>query len=365
MSTSAPTVHHTPWRRLVPIGALIAVLVSLVVLAFLWPTVTSETRDVPIAIAGSSAQVEQVEQSLSENAEGVFDVQVVDDRDEAVRQIEEREVYGAIVLREGQAPEVLEASAGSTIVAQSLTGLATTLQQQLQAAATAQAAEAGVPAPAVSVDVTDIVPLSEDDPRGAGLAAAMFPLVMGGMIGGIVLSTAVRGASRRLVGVIVYAVAGGFAVPAILQGWFGVLQGNYFENVAAFALCLSAISATIVGAASLVGRAGVAVGPVVFMLFANPISSASSPVEFLPEPWGAIGQWFPPGAGARLVRDISYFPEVDSTLQWLILAGWTVLGLGLTAIAVVRHHAGKRRAAAMPADTSHEVEHGRHIEVHA
>ena len=49
-----------------------------------------------------------------------------------------------------------------------------------------------------------------------------------------------------------------------------------------------------------------------FILFAVPLASAATPVEFLLEPWGAVGQWFPPGAGATLLRELSYFPAADT-----------------------------------------------------
>ena len=79
------------------------------------------------------------------------------------------------------------------------------------------------------------------------------------------------------------------------------------------------------------------VGPVLFLLFANPIASSANPTQFLPGPWGAIGQWFPPGAGNRLIRNLSYFPDTNSTLQWLILTGWTALGFALLIAAFIRH----------------------------
>ena len=63
------------------------------------------------------------------------------------------------------------------------------------------------------------------------------------------------------------------------------------------------------------------------MLFAVPLASAATPVEFLPTPWGAVGQWFPPGAAATLLRDLSYFPAADSVFPWLVLAGWAVAGV--------------------------------------
>ena len=68
------------------------------------------------------------------------------------------------------------------------------------------------------------MPLASTDPRGTGLTAAMFPLVMGGMIGGIAISIAVIGALRRVLAVVVYSAVGGVFLTGILAGWFGVLM---------------------------------------------------------------------------------------------------------------------------------------------
>lgn len=70
--------------------------------------------------------------------------------------------------------------------------------------------------------------------------------------------------------------------------------------------------------------------------FANPISGAQLPPEFLVGSWGAIGQWFPPGAGLTLIRELSYFPDADATFPWLVLGGWTLLGLVLIWIGALR-----------------------------
>lgn len=351
---SAPAPHasapHTPWPRVAAIGLGLAVLVGVLVAAFSWPAVTSEVKNLPIAIAAPDAVAEQLETALEQNAPGTFDVSTASDRAEAVDLIEQRDVYGAIVV--GEAPEVLVASAGSPVVSQLLTGLAAQLQGQLQQAADAQAAAAGVEAPTITVEVTDVVPLVDTDPRGTGLAAASFPLVLGGMIGGIALTVALVGVWRRVAALAVYVVAAGFAAAAILQFWFEVLPGDYLLNSLAYTLAFAAIGAPIVGFASVVGRAGVAIGPVVFLLFANPISAAAQPVEFLPEPWGAIGQWFPPGAAATLIRDLAYFPAADATFPWLVLVGWTLGGLLLAVLGHFRQTGGAARAAIEEAEES-------------
>jgi hypothetical protein len=338
----APQAPHTPWRRVVGLALGLTVVIGVLVAAFSWPGITSEVRNLPVALVAPDAVAEQLEAALDERSPGAFDIRTATDRHEAVELIETREVYGAIVV--GQEPEVLVTSAGSAVVSQLLTALATPLQAQLQAAADAQAAAAGLPAaPTVTVTVTDVVPLVDADPRGTGLVAAAFPLVLGGMAGGIAISLVLVGVWRRLTALVVYAVAAGFATTAILQGWFGVLPGDYLLNSLAYTLAFAAIAAPIVGFVSLIGRPGLALGPLVFMLFANPISGAAQPWQFLPEPWGVVGQWFPPGASATLVRDLAYFPAADATFPWLVLAGWTVGGLLLAMLGHFRQTGGATR----------------------
>lgn len=313
MSSHSPAAGPTPWSRVVAVPVALTVAVAVILLAFLWPALTSEPHDLPIAVAGPSAQVDQVVAGIGQNAEGVFEITTVDDRDAAVAAIERRDVYGAIVL--GQQPEVLTSSAASPVAAQALAALA-----------------AGIAPPTVTVQVTDVVPLADTDERGVGLASAVLPLVIGGLLGGILTTLLLVGRARRLVAIALYSVFAGAAVTGILQGWLGVLQGSYLANATAIALVMFAIGATIAGLAALLGRPGLAIGAVTFVLFAVPLASAATPVEFLPAPWGAVGQWFPPGAGATLLRDLSYFPAADVLFPWLVLIGWAVAGVLLVLV---------------------------------
>ncbi|MBT2498220.1 hypothetical protein J7E25_03855 [Agromyces sp. ISL-38] len=92
--------------------------------------------------------------------------------------------------------------------------------------------------------------------------------------------------------------------------------------------------------AALMGRAGIAVGAVVMLLFANPISAAAVPKEFLVAPWGEVGQWFPPGAAATLIRELSYFPSADTAFPWLVLAAWAAGGILLSVVGHFRTAGG-------------------------
>lgn len=324
---SEQTAAVTPWRTVAQLTVVATLGVSIVVLAFIWTSVTAQPQNIPVSISGPAAMVDAATAAIEDGAEGRVVLTTVDSREAAVDLIEARESLGAIVL--GQAPEVLVASAASPQVAQLLTSLA----GQLEAGANAQAQAAmGAEAPHITVAVTDVVPLASTDERGQGIAASAFPLVIGGFIGGLVIALTVRGASRRVVGVAAYSVVLGTALTLILQPWLGILQGNLGVNLLAVSLFLASLSAFIVGAHSTLGRPGLPIAIVTIMLIANPISAAAVPWQFLPEPWGLVGQWFQPGAGATLLRDLSYFPEASSIgFAWAVLAVWALVSFALIA----------------------------------
>lgn len=359
---------HTPWRRLAITGVGLAAIVCVVIIAFLWPTVSSSVKSLPIGIAGDSASTSQFEHALETQAPGTFRFVTLTDRTAAVTAIRDRTIYGAIVLE--KTPEVLTASAASPVAAQMLASFAPKLQEQLAARVAAHSAASSVggaltssvgssvggaaasSAPGalarstpVTVPVVDIVPLASSDARGAGLAASGFPLVLGGMLGGVLISLLLVGVWRRLVAVLIYAVVAGFGLAGILWGWFGVLQGDYIASATAISLGLLSISGVIVGFASLFGRIGTLVGPVVYLLIGNPLSSAAQPMEFLASPWGVVGQWFPPGAAATLLRDLSYFPDARISFPWLVLGGWAAVGLAATVLGHLRNTGAATRAA--------------------
>jgi hypothetical protein len=181
-----------------------------------------------------------------------------------------------------------------------------------------------------------VVPLSPDDPTGAGLGSAGFPLVLGGVLGGVLVSLLVAGAARRVLALLLYGGAAGVLVPLVLQSWLHILQRDWLLNAAAIGLATLATAALLVGCTAVLGRAGIALGAVISLLVANPISGAALPHQFLPEPWGDVGQLLVPGAASTLVRSLSYFPAADTTGQWLVLAAWAVGGLLLTVLGPFR-----------------------------
>ena len=352
-ASAQETTERSSWLKVIATSVLASLLVALVVLAFTWPTKTMEAKNLPVSIAGPEVTVSQFEQSLKDQGIETFDLKQASSREEAEQQIKQRETYGAIIFTEGAAPEVLTAPAANTAATQILNGVATQLNAQIQQKALAaktealtQAVQAGgeqgaqaaaqleqmkvqaEQASAMAVKTTAVVPLSESDSSGTGLAIAAFPLVIGGILGGSFSVLRVNGTWRRFATATLYAVIGGALTALILSTWFGFIPGDFATLWAAFGATYLATAFFIVGVGALSSPLiGLAVGAVITMFIGNPISGASMPSVFLPGAWGQIGQMMVPGASSTLLRSIAYFPEAATSDQWLVLGSWIAFGL--------------------------------------
>jgi hypothetical protein len=322
---TGPQPEHAPEHAadnrqrppLVAVVTLLTALLTVLLIAFAWPAARSEPRDVPLAVVGPEPAVAQVAKGLEQAMPGGFELSAVPDRAAAVRKIEDREVYGAVVL-DPQQPEVLTASAGGPAVAQILTQMATRLS------------------PETPAKVTDVVPLPADDPRGAGLAAGALPLVLGGIIAAALLTQLVRSGAKRMAGAVAFAITGGLALAAVLQFWLGSFEGSYLANSGVIALSIAAVSLTLLGLEWLLGRAGLAIGAALMMLLGNPLSGLTSAPEMLPSGWGALGQLLPPGAAGTALRSVSFFDGAGAGRPFVVLSCWLLAGLILCGLGALR-----------------------------
>ena len=353
VETNAARTERSSWIKVISTSLLASLLVALVILAFTWPTKTMEAKNLPVSIAGPEVTVSQFEQSLKDKGIETFELKQASSREEAEQQIKQRETYGAIVFTEGAAPEVLTAPAANAAATQMLNNVATQLNAQIQqkaltakTEALTQAAQAGgeqgaqaaaqleqmkaqaEQASAMTVKTTAVVPLSDSDTSGSGIAISAFPLVIGGILGGSFSALRVNGTWRRFATATLYAVIGGALTALILNVWFGLIPGDFATLWAAFGTTYLATASFIVGVSALSSPlAGLGLGAVVTMFIGNPISGASMPSVFLPGAWGQIGQMMVPGASSTLLRSIAYFPEAATSGQWLVLGSWIAFGL--------------------------------------
>lgn len=348
-----PERTRSPWIQPVLVALAASAVVTLVVLAFTWPTKTATPQNIPVSVVGPQRAVDAFEQKVEERSPDTFDFVAADSRADAVAQIKHRETYGAVLLSGDKTPPIVfTAPAAGAAPAQILNGLAAQLQtqitQQAQAAQQkAMAKAAGNPQAASAVmarmskaeppkvRTAEVVSLSDQDPNGSGLATLAFPLALGGVIGGAMLSALVRNPLIRLLFTMVYAAVASLLLVLITHTWFEFIPGEFWLLVLGVGATLLATALFIVGCATLLGSPGIAVGAITTVLVANPMAGATAPWQFLPEPWGAIGQHMVPGAGNSLVRGLAYFPEADHSGQWWVLITWMLVGAALTALGVL------------------------------
>jgi hypothetical protein len=326
-------------RAAVIIPALVA---AIALSAFAWSSARLAPRGVPVGVAGTAVLAKAIGHRL-DGAGGKFDAHAYGSEAAAETAIRHREIYGAFVAGPGGLT-VLTAPAASPAVATLLTKVGE------------EAGQHAADGRAIPVRVVDVVPADPSDPQGIVLDSAFLPLVIIGSIGGVM--TWVAGRDGRMAGypqaavLLVKSALIGLVVVGIVQGWLGVIPGDWVANAAVIGLTVIAISSTVCGLGALLGPPGVALGGLLMVFVGNPFSGVSSAPQLLPAPAGTLGQILPPGAGASLLRSVAFFHGYGSGAHLAVLAVWA--GCGLTA--VMASQAVRRRHAAAA---------GRHAEVPA
>lgn len=332
MNTHRPA---TGWRQVAGVAVGLTSVLTVLLVAFAWPPSEMEPRGVPIAVAGPPGAGGQVASALAAaDGEDAFTVAPVETPDQAVTLVEEREVYGAVVVAPA-GPEMLVASAASPVVAQLLGQIGTEM-----------ATRAGT-----TPVITDVAPLPSGDPRGAVFNAGAFPLVIGGIAVGVALALRVPGRTRKVAATIAVATLSGSAMAAVQQFWFDALGGSYWANAGVYALAVAAMAAVVVGLHRVLGLLGLGLAAATILLLGNPLSAISSAPELLPDGWSTLGQLLPPGAAGSALRSTAFFDGAAALAPLTVLAAWLLVGLALVALpvrqpAVRRTPAGAERAEA-------------------
>lgn len=324
--TDAPAPRRTtPARTVVALALALTAGLALLLAAFAWPATETRPRDVPVAVAGPPAAVEQVRAAVAQARPGAFDLTAAADAEVARQLVVDREVDGALLLGP-DGPRVVVAGQGGPAVAQALTGLA-------QAAG-------GAP----SVPVEDVAPLPAGDPRGAALAAGALPFAMLGGVAGALFTLRVRGLGRRVAGALLFALLAGPTAVAVLHGWLGALTGDRVAETAVVTLGLAGTSLGVIGAAAVAGRAGLALAALAVVVLGNPLSAASSAPSFLPDGWSELGQALPPGAIVAALRAVSGFDGTGAAGPVTVLTAWAAGGLLLVAAAALARRSARPTA---------------------
>jgi hypothetical protein len=275
-------------------------------------------HDVPVAVIGSGAPIEQLAKSL--DATPTFKVTVVPDGAAARKLIADRKVYGAYAPK-AKVGRVLTASAAGVPVV----GL-------LQAAFTAIDAKRKV-----TTVVVDAKPLPAADGAGvtgyfATLVAVVIAVLAGWWLEAVAPSIR-RGPlsvlARLGVLALISLITG--AIIAALATQLGVYHGYYFEVAGAFALTTFGMALATAVLTSLGGAIfGLVAGLSIFILFGVlATSGGGSAPEFLTDTWRQIGSALPARSSIDLVRNVVYFDHEAITTPLLVLGGYVVGGMVL------------------------------------
>jgi type II secretory pathway pseudopilin PulG len=357
--------------RVIVVPVAVAAVVALLVLAFVWPTVKAAPAGLDLAVTGDPALVAAFQQNAASQMGEAVSLVTVADRDAIVTGIQSRDYIGGLVLDPAASEVLLSTAAGQAqtqIMNQVAAQLQTSLHTQLYTAlregfdnllkALNQAGAGGAgqtpptgqnpstgtnpptgttppagqtpPAALPIVTITDVVPLAGADPTGAGLGTAGLPLTVGGLLCGVLVAAGIRGVWQRLVALVLAAAGGGAMATLILGSWLGIFPATGPVVFVAVSLSMLAIGGLFVGLHSLLGTAGFAVAALIVIVAALPWAGFAVPYQFLPAHLGQVGQWLPPGATGTLVRNLNYFPQASTWLQWVILGAWATLGLATT-----------------------------------
>ncbi|WP_462202903.1 hypothetical protein [Frankia sp. CcWB3] len=299
-------------RRIAVITVGMALLMGVLVWLYGTSVTSLRPRDLPILTVGPAPAATALADQISRVEPGALTVRTVPTVAAADRALRERDAYAAIVIG-GNGLTLRVASAASPAVTEALTrGIRVFM-------------------PGLEIPVVDVVANAPRDQTGGGLAAGYLPLTLVITAAGVLLARMVGSRVIRLVGLAALAVLSGFAGAVALQGALDVLPGEFLTTMAVVTLLALAVAGPVLGLGAVAGVPGL-VAAVLVLVAGAALSAVASAPEMLPQPWGDIGQFAPPGAGATLLRSTAYFDGAGGGRPVLVLAGWFVVGLGLAVV---------------------------------
>ncbi|MEU3733851.1 hypothetical protein AB0E81_31300 [Streptomyces sp. NPDC033538] len=326
-------------RKLTLVVLGLAALMTTMLCAFALPSLNSGPHHVPVGVTGSPQAVEALRKNIDRPE---WDARLYKTSDAVESAVKEGDISGGLAVT-AQGVDVYTATAGGPSATSAVIALGDGVAAQNKTQAT----------------VHDLVPFTQDDPRGAGLTAALMPMIFGGIFPALILSSVFpghRGLRLRLSGALLFSVVAGAAIAAVLQFGTHSTDGSYGLTALGVILGMTALSTTLLGLQALLGIAGFGLGSALMMLLGNPLSGLATGPHWLPDGWATIGQLLPPGASGSLLRANAFFDGAGAGYPALVLTAWVVLGGALTLIA-------DRRGRRTPAHRSEIVATSHHSTV--
>ncbi|MFD4986082.1 hypothetical protein [Streptomyces sp. NPDC058374] len=300
-------------KKLLAVVAVLAGVLSAMLVVFGLPAVNGGPHHVPVGVVGPQAAADGLSKQLDQRRPDGWEVTSYPDADALAEAIHDRDVMGDFAVG-GETLTVYTASAAGNPSAAAINGIGDALAEQQ----------------GVETSPKNVVPFPEDDPNGAGLTAAALPMIIGGVLPAVAmvrLFPGHGGLRLRLSGAVLFALAAGFALAAIVQFGFGSVDGTYWTTALGLSLGMAALTLPFLGLESLFGFAGLGAGIVVMMFVGNSLSGLATGAHWLPDGWATLGQLMPPGASGSLLRANGFFDGTGAGGPVAVLAAWAVVGL--------------------------------------
>ena len=280
-----------------------------------------EPHKVPVAVVGSSASATQLAHTLDGRLGDHVDIQVMPSRDVAEMALRHLDIAGAYVPGQGKS-ELLVASARSETTTSTVVKIFSAVSEKTKS----------------PMHVTDVVPLGEHD--SAGQNGFFFLVVLSVSAYALGIAVSVAGASYSFGRRTILAVVGAIILATVE---FGIARGfmHMFEThpwaIWAVAMAYAAtVMLLVVGLHAFTGRWSAAAFSALFVA----INFTTSGGVFEPFMQPGFFAWFNHfwiGSGfIDVVRSLSYFPDVDSSHGFGILAAWACLAVILLLVGRTR-----------------------------
>jgi len=313
------------------VAPLVAGLVALVTLiGLIGPAIkTPSPHDIPVGLAGPAPATQQITQAFSTNAPGAFQFTTYNSEDEARSAIDSRDIDGALVI--GQTgPKLIVAGAAGDGVVGVITGAFTNVFK----------------AQGQTLPVETVHPFAAGDPHGLILFFVILAILISSLIAQALVGTRRGiGLPTRLSVVALFAIVSA-PVAMGLATWIAGDYGSGFWMATAFiALGSATVGAVVAGAATLLGRPGIALAALIVVLLDLVCSGGPIGSQLLPDAYRWLAPGMPAGQLFSAVRGALYFDNAGISEPFGVLSLWLLGGLLL----MVAGQLVSRRSAAAPA----------------
>ncbi|MFD7708986.1 DUF3533 domain-containing protein [Streptomyces sp. NPDC059786] len=319
----------TPRATLLVVGVI--ALQLLFIASYVGALHHPKLKEAPFGVVAPRSAAERTVAELERLPGDPLDPRAVADEATARRQIEQRDLDGALVADpSGGTDTLLVATGGGTVLADALSTLTASLETDQGR----------------TVRTVDVAPASARDFNGL----SSFYVVVGWCVGGYLCASILaisagarpagpRRALIRIGAMALVSVVGGLGGAVIVGPVLGALPGSSWALWGLGALITFAVGAATLALQGVFGIVGIGLAILLVVIAGNPSAGGAFPLPMLPPFWRAIGPALPPGAGTWAARSIAYFRGNDVTASLLILSAWAAAGVAVTLLAAARRSA--------------------------